>query len=149
MDSTLQALGGLLLRAVPTCLFLVLLHFYLKFVFYKPLERVLQKRYEATEGAQQSAQESIQRAAAKTAEYEAALRAAKASVYQAQEKLHRELQERQASELHAARQQADATVQQARAELVKEMESARAGLARDSEVLAGRIAESVLGRSAA
>lgn len=149
MDSTLQALGGLLLRATPTFLFLVLLHFYLKFVFYKPLERVLQKRYEATEGAQQLAQESIQRAAARTAEYEAALRSAKASVYQAQEKLHRELQERQAAELQAVRQNADTTVKQARSELAKEMESTRSGLERDSEVLAGRIAEAILGRSAA
>jgi hypothetical protein len=50
----------------------------------KPLEKVLHSRYEATEGAKQ-------KAADKTAEYEAALRAARGEVYQSQEKLHRKL----------------------------------------------------------
>lgn len=87
MDSTLQALGRLLLRAVPTFLFIVFLHFYLKSMFFKPLERVRQKRYDATEGARERARENMERAAARTAEYEAALRMAKAAVYQSQETL--------------------------------------------------------------
>ncbi|MBZ5576050.1 MAG: hypothetical protein LAP40_05765 [Acidobacteriia bacterium] len=149
MDSTLQALGGLLLKAVPTFLLVILLHFYLKSVFFKPLERVRRRRYEATEGARQKAQESMERAAARTAEYETALRAAKAAVYQAQEKLHHELQERQSVELQAAHQQADATVQQAKAGLSRDVDALRSSLERDSEVLAGQIVESILRRSAA
>ena len=47
----LHALGGILLRAVPTFLLIILLHFYLKSIFFKPLERVLEARSEATEGA--------------------------------------------------------------------------------------------------
>ncbi len=149
MDSTLQALGGILLRAVPTFLFVVFLHFYLKGIFFKPLERVRRKRYEATEGARKRAQESMERAAARTAEYEAALRTAKAAVYQAQEKLHRELLEKQAAELEAGRRRADATVEEARAALAQDVEAAKAGLARESELLANQIAESILGRRAA
>src|ERR1700751_4309827 len=114
MDATLRALGGILLKAVPTFLFVVFLHFYLKMIFYKPLERVRQRRYEATEGARKRAEGSQERAAAKLAEYEAALRSAKTVVYQAQESLHRELQEEQAAEMHAARQQADGAVKQAK-----------------------------------
>ena len=59
--------------------------------------KVLQKRYEATEGARKLAAESLERAAAKTAEYAAAMRTARAEVYQSQEQLHRELQEREAA----------------------------------------------------
>src|ERR1035437_10711175 len=91
MDATLLALGGILLKAVPTFLLVLLLNFYLKAVFFKPLEKVLRERYEATEGARKLAAESMERAAARTAEYEAAVRAARAEVYQAQEQIHTQL----------------------------------------------------------
>ena len=149
MADTLHALTGILLKAVPTVLFLIFLHYYLKAIFYKPLEQARQKRYEATEGARKRAEESMGRAAAKTAEYEAAQRAAKGAVYQAQESLHRELQEQQAAELRAARQQADAGVQEAKAGLARDMEAAQVTLARESEILANQIVESILRRSAA
>src|SRR5213596_2130407 len=97
MDAMLHALGGILLRAVPTFLLVVLLHFYLKLVFFKPLEKVLRKRYEATEGARKLAREALDQAAAKTAQYEESLRAAKAQVYQHQEQANKQIQERQAA----------------------------------------------------
>src|SRR2546430_17672865 len=103
MDQILHALGGILLRAVPTFLCVIFLHFYLKAVFFKPLEQVRRKRYEATEGARKQAEESMERAAAKTAEYETALRAAKGELYHAQEKFHQQLQEMQAAEFQKAR----------------------------------------------
>lgn len=149
MDATLHALGGILLKAVPTFLLVVLLHFYLKSVFFKPLEKVLHQRYEATEGARQLAGQSLERAAAKTAEYEAAMRAARAQVYQAQEQLHKQLQEHEAAELAAARQRAEAAVKQAKALLAQDVEAAKAGLERDSEMLANQIVESILRRNAA
>ena len=76
MDETLRALGGILLRAIPTFVLVVLLHFYLKFIFFKPLQKVLRQRYEATQGARKLAESSLAKAAEKAAEYEAALRAA-------------------------------------------------------------------------
>src|SRR5664279_4370926 len=98
MEATLHALGGILLKAVHTFLLVVLLHFYLKAVFFKPLQKVLRQRYEATEGARKLAAESLERAASKTAEYEAAMRAARADAYQAQEQLHKRLKEREFAE---------------------------------------------------
>ena len=65
MDSTLHALGGILLRATPTFFLVFLLCFYLKKVFFKPLEKVLQERYDATEGARRLAEKSMERASAK------------------------------------------------------------------------------------
>jgi F-type H+-transporting ATPase subunit b len=149
MDAILRDLGGILLRAVPTFLLVIFLHFYLKSVFFGPMQRVLQKRYEATEGARKLADESLARASAKTAEFEAAIRAAKAEVYHVQEQLHKQLQEQQAEELLAARKQAEALVAQAKADLAKDVQGAKAGLARESELLANQIAESILRRSAA
>ena len=149
MESTLIALGGILLRAVPTFLLVVLLHFYLKSVFFKPLEKVLHKRYEATEGARKVAEESLQRAAEKTTQYHAAIRAAKAEIYQSQEKLHKQLQEREAAEVLSARQRADAAVQQAKAELSQDVAAAQGSLAAESDVMAEQIADSILRRSAA
>jgi F-type H+-transporting ATPase subunit b len=149
MDSILRDLGGILLRAVPTFLLVIFLHFYLKSVFFGPIQRILQKRYEATEGARKLADESLARAAQKTAEFEAAMRAAKGEVYHAQEQLHKQLLEQQAEELLAARKQAETLIAQAKADLAKDVEAAKAGLGRESELLANQIAESILRRSAA
>jgi F-type H+-transporting ATPase subunit b len=149
MEDTLRQLGGLLLKALPTFFLVILLNYYLKAVFFKPLGRVLKQRYDATEGARLMAQKSLDRAAARTAEYEAAMRAARAEVYQAQEQLHRKLQERGAADLAAARKQAEAVIEQAKQDLHQDAEAAKASLARDSEALANEIAESILRRSAA
>ena len=91
----------------------------------------------------------MQKAAARTAEYEAAMRTARAEVYQAQEQLHKRLEEREAAELSAARAQAEELIRQAKAQLDADVEAARAGLAEQSELLADQIAESLLRRSAA
>ena len=133
----LHALGGILLRAVPTFLLVILLHFYLKGVFFKPLEKVLAQRYAATEGARKLAEQSLQQAAAKTAHYESELRAAKAAMYQAQEQLHKQLQEREAA------------VALAQAQLAADVEAAKTSLAADSDSLANQIAETILRRDAA
>ena len=145
----LHALGGILLRAVPTFLLVICLHFYLKSVFFKPLEKVLGQRYEATEGARKLAEQSLERAAAKTAQYEAQLRKAKAEMYVAQEQLHKQLQEREAAAVAGARKNADAAVRLAGAQLAADVEAAKAGLAAKSEMLANQIVETILRRSAA
>src|SRR5260221_508016 len=103
MDETLRQLGGILLRAVPTFLLVVLLHFYLKFIFFKPLGRILRQRYEATEGARKLAEASLAKAAEKAAEYEAALRAARAETYKELEQLRRQLQDDRAVAVREAR----------------------------------------------
>jgi F-type H+-transporting ATPase subunit b len=149
MDAMLHALGGILLRAVPTFLLVILLHFYLKIVFFKPLEKVLHQRYEATEGARKLAQQSLEQAAAKTASYEAQLRAAKAEMYQAQEQLHQQLQEREAAAVAEARTRADAAIKLAKEQLAADVEGAKAGMAADSDSLANQIAETILRRNAA
>ncbi len=146
MESTLAALGGLLLRALPTFFIVLALHFYLKYVFFKPMQRVMDQRYAATEGAKEQARLSLERAAAKAAEYEEAMRAARAEVYHAQEQLHRRLEEQRARDLETARARAGEAVRKARADIAKDVEEARRTLAEEAGVLADQIVESVLSR---
>src|SRR5215471_7032672 len=117
MDAMLQALGTILLHAVPTFLLVVLLHFYLKSVFFKPLAAVLKRRYEATEGARNQAKQALDQAAAKTAEYEASLQAGKIQVYQSQEKSYKQIQERESTAVAEARVAAEASTKEAKAQL--------------------------------
>ena len=149
MDSILHDLGQLLLRAVPTFLLVFALDFYLKYMFFKPLEKVLQQRYEATEGARKRATEALELAAAKTAQYEAALRAARSEVYQAQEQAHRQLADHQAAELQAARQHTEELAREAQRQLAGDAEILKRELAAGSDALANQIADSILrGRAA-
>jgi F-type H+-transporting ATPase subunit b len=144
MDDTLRALGEILLKAVPTFLLVVFLHFYLKKVFFQPMEKMLHQRFDATEGARKLAEQSLARAAARTAEYEAAIRAARSEIYQAQEKFYKELQDSQAAQILAARHSAETAVHEAKAQLASDVEAAKLSLAQSSEKLAADIAESIL-----
>jgi len=149
MDSLLRDLGQLLLKAAPTFVLVVVLNFYLKYIFFRPLEKVLQQRYNATGGARKLAAEALERAEGKTAEYEAALRAARKEIHQAQEQAHRELAERQAAELLAARQNAEKLVRDAQRQLSLDAEILKRELAATSDSLAGQIADSILRGNAA
>jgi F-type H+-transporting ATPase subunit b len=149
MDETLRQLGGILLRAIPTFFLVVLLHFYLKFVFFKPLQRVLRQRYEATEGARKLAEESLAKASEKASEYEAALRAARGETYKELEQLRRQLQDDRAVAVREARTRAEAAISQAKATLAAEVAVLKNGLEAESDSLADQIANKILrGRAA-
>jgi F-type H+-transporting ATPase subunit b len=149
MDETLRALGKILLNAVPTFLLVVFLHFYLKKMFFKPMERVLRQRFEATEGARKLAEAALARATARTAEYEAAIREAKSEIYKAQEHLYKQLQDSQGAQIAAAHQSAEAAIHEAKEQLARDVEAAKASLARSSEALAAEITDSILRGNAA
>jgi hypothetical protein len=55
MEQTIQALGGILIKAIPTALFLVILHFIFRFWLFGPLRKVLKQREELTAGARTAA----------------------------------------------------------------------------------------------
>jgi F-type H+-transporting ATPase subunit b len=147
MDEILKALGGILLKAVPTFLLVILLYFFLRYAFFRPLERVLKARFEATEGARQRAAETLALAEEKTHEYEAAMREARAEIYQAQEELHQRLEEQRKTEVTIARAQAEELIRKAKAELAADAAHAKKELEQQSEALAAEIADVVLGRS--
>lgn len=148
MDEVLRSLGGLLLKAIPTFLLVVLLHFYLKRVYFGPMSRVLSERYNATEGARKLAEESLAKASEKAAEYEAALRAARADIYREQEEFRQALSQERAGAAKEARQGAEAMVKEASRQLAGELETAKRTLAAQAESLADEIAGTVLHRRA-
>ena len=149
MGDTLRALGEILRNAVPTFLLVVLLQFYLKRVFFRPLEKVLHQRYEATAGARKLAEQSLAHASARTAEYETAIRNARTEIYQAQEQLYRQLQESHAAQIAAARHASEDGVRRAKEQIAAEVDAARMSLERDTASLAAEIADSMLRGNAA
>jgi F-type H+-transporting ATPase subunit b len=149
MEDTLRALGQILLKAVPTFLLVFCLYLYMKRMFFRPMERMLRQRFELTEGARKLAEQALARASARTAEYEAAIRAARSEIYQAQEKFYKELQDSQAAQIVAARHSAETAVREARAKLAQDVEVAKLSLAHSSETLAAEIADSILRGNAA
>lgn len=148
MDEVLRSLGGLLLNAIPTFLLIIVLHFYLKRVYFRPMARVLSERYDATEGARKLAEESLQKAAAKATEYETALRAARTEIYHEQEEFRQALRQDHERAVQDARQRAEAMVKAASRDLAAELENAKRSLAGRTESLANDIVETVLHRRA-
>jgi F-type H+-transporting ATPase subunit b len=149
MDQTLQALGGILLKAIPTVIFLIVLHFYLKAVLFGPLDRVMQKRRELTEGARKTAEDSLAAATRKADEYEAKLRDARAVVYKQQEEIRKRWLEEQAQQVAEARTRSEATVKTAREAIAQDVAAARKSLQDTSAAVADQIVATVLGKRAA
>ena len=81
MDATLHDLGGILLKAIPTLILLLIVHLYLKRMFFGPMRDVLAKRQEATEGAQKSAEMLLAKASEKAEAIEVSLRKAREEIY--------------------------------------------------------------------
>lgn len=148
MEQTLEALAGILLKAIPTAGILLLLYFYFKAMLFGPLDRVLKQRHELTEGARKTAEKSLAAAEQKTQEYEAKFRDARSVVYKDQEDTRRRWLEDQATHAAQARTEAENTVKVARESIAAEMAAARRNLLSSSEELADQIAAVVTGRRA-
>jgi F-type H+-transporting ATPase subunit b len=144
MDATLHSLGGLLLQAVPTIILVILLHFYLKSVFFGPLMKVLDQRSAATKGAREAAEASAKRAAEKTAEYEAALRQARSEMYKEHEETRRTWLEQQTRQIDEARAHSHEALHGARGSIEAEAAAAKRDLEAQSIALAEQISRLVL-----
>jgi F-type H+-transporting ATPase subunit b len=148
MDQTLHALGGLLLKGVPTICLLLVVHFYLKLMFFRPLREVLAKRRASIEGAKESAEEIQKKTSEKAAAIEAQLRKARDEIYQEQEAMRRRWMDEQAAKLEEARRQSRELIHQARLELAAEAEAAKREIASTTDALADQISRSLLERKA-
>jgi F-type H+-transporting ATPase subunit b len=146
MEQTLQALGGILLKAIPTVCLLLLLHFYFKGMLFGPLEKILKQRDELTAGARKAAEKSLAAAEHKQQEYEAKFREARAEVYRAQEDARRQLLDDQAAQIAEARERSETLVRAAKQQINAEAAAARQGLLDSSAILADQIATAILAR---
>jgi F0F1-type ATP synthase membrane subunit b/b' len=149
MEETLQALGDLLLKAVPTIIFFALLTIYLKYVFFKPLAKILEERKRATEGVRELAQRAFEEANKKTWEFQRALQMARAELEQEHEALRRRWTDEQQEAIQKARAEADQDIQRAKRLIAEEVERAQAELSASVDALSDRIVNALLGRRAA
>jgi F-type H+-transporting ATPase subunit b len=146
MEATLQALGQILIQALPTFFLVLFLFVYLRSVFFKPLERVLAQRSEATQGARKKAAEALDRANAKAEAYAQQVAAARNELYREQEEVRKKWREEQVIQITAARESAESTVKEARARIAKEADEAKSTLAASSQALADQITQAILQR---
>lgn len=149
MDETLHALADLLVKSIPTIVFFILLTTYLKYVFFKPLARILDERKKATEGVRALAQRAFEAAEKKNSEFEHALQLARAEIHQEHEALRRKWAEEQEQAIAKARAEADAKIEQAKHEIAQEADRAQADLNSSVGPLSESIVSSLLRRRAA
>jgi F-type H+-transporting ATPase subunit b len=146
MEQTLQALVGILYKAIPTVLFLLFLLFFFRIMLFGPLRKIMKQREELTAGARRAAEASHAAADHKAAEYEIQFRDARAEVYKEQEELRRRWLAEHAEQVAGAKASADATVEKAKSEIASEAGAARQNLIETSAALADQIATTVLAR---
>src|SRR3954464_9034590 len=115
MHQTLHDLVGLIVDGLPTFLIVLILSVCVKYLYLKPLDKVLAERYQLTEGARKAAEESLRNADSRISEYETALSDARSGIYREQAEFLRQLHAEQASQLQTARAEADAQLTAARA----------------------------------
>ena len=128
MDKTLHDLGGIVLNGLPTFFLVLILAILFKFLYIKPLDKVLAERYRLTEGARQAAEDSLNNADSKIAEYQTALNQARAEIYREQAAFLQQIQTEQAEQLKDARIQTEQRVAAIKFSLAQEADSAREGL---------------------
>jgi F-type H+-transporting ATPase subunit b len=144
MDEILYKLGGLFLGSVPTIILFLLIVALYNVLVYRPLMRVLRERRARTIGAVTQANLAIAEAEAKAQEYEAKLRAARKSIFEAREQRLRQWNNERESALSDARESALRTVTAAKASLNEEVEAAHQGLEKKAEELAREILKTIL-----
>lgn len=149
MDATLHQLGNLLIEAIPTILFFVLLTVFLKQAYFKPIARVLEERRRETEGARELARQAFEAADQKTSEFERALQLARNQIYQENEARRREWEQEQSEQLAKARADAEVAVQKARREISRDVEQMRSQLDAQIQTLSEQIVRKLTGRRAA
>ena len=149
MDETLHALAGLLIKSIPTIVFFVLLTFYLKAVYFRPIARILEQRKEATEGVRDIARRAFEAADKKTSEFEHALRIARAELHQEFEALRQKWAQEQAEAIARARAEAGRQIEDAKGQIAEEVERAQSQLDLRVEELSRQVVHSLLRRRAA
>jgi F0F1-type ATP synthase membrane subunit b/b' len=149
MDSTLKALADLLVEAVPTIFFFILLTVYLKYVFFKPMARVLDERRKQTEGVRELAQRAFDEADKKTSEFERALQLARAQINQENEALRKQWSDEQTQAIAESRAEAAQHIEEAKHQIAQEVEKAKGELDISVDRLSAQIVESLLRRRAA
>jgi len=144
MQEILQQLGALLVAAIPTAVLFIVLVIAYQLLIQGPLTETLKKRRALTQGAMEDAEKAIAQAEARTAEYAAKLRQARAEVYKIRESRLKQWNAERDSSLDAARKTAGQKARQAAADLEVEAAAARLMLQSSAAELARQVVRAVL-----
>lgn len=144
MDETLRQVGGLLLGAVPTIIFVLGVYGIYKALVHRPLVRVLADRRSKTEGAVETARANIASAEARTADYERRLREARAAIFKGLEARRQGALQRRTEAIAEARARAQAELEAARNDIERYKQEAKAELESEAKALANAIIRTVL-----
>jgi F-type H+-transporting ATPase subunit b len=144
VDELLRQLGDLFLGSVPTILIFLILVLAYRFVLYGPLLRVLAERRAMTTGAIEKAHAAISAADAKSQEYEAKLRAARAEIFRNRERRVQEWNAQREKALETARQAAQERTAAARKSIEAEADTARRQIESSANELALQILQGIL-----
>ncbi|HYK34417.1 hypothetical protein [Alloacidobacterium sp.] len=140
----LHQLGDLVIGSIPTMILFVLLVLAYWVVLYRPLMRTLVERRERTQGAVAKAADAIAAADAKSQEYEARLRAARADIFRHREQLVQQWNKERDNALASARLAAQERVRAAQAALNAQAADARRQIEGSTEQLATQILQAIL-----
>ena len=138
-----------MIQAVPTVILVLILHFYLKAMLFKPLAKLLAERDALTKGAREKAEASLKIADEKAAQYEKSLRDARTELYKEQEAARKQWIDDQNAQAAQAKLRGEALLAAAREQILKDTGEARQTLTAQSSELADQIANSILGKSRA
>jgi F-type H+-transporting ATPase subunit b len=149
VDQLLRQLSELVLGSVPTMIIFLILVLAYRFVLYGPLMRTLDDRRDRTLGAIERAHAAIAAADAKSQEYEAKLRAARAEIFHQRELRIQQWNAKRESALASARAAAHEKVKKERADVEAEAGAARRQIEASADQLANQILGVILPQSAA
>jgi len=137
-------LGQILLGSIPTFVLVWILYIYISRAFYGPLQQTLRKRQEETEGLRKTAASAVTAAEQKMAQYQEALRKARAQMYEVQEDERQRALDRRAEIVHQAHERAQQLVAEAKQALRGDAEAAKNSIAADAEQIANSITNAIL-----
>ncbi|MBZ5661112.1 MAG: ATP synthase F0 subunit B [Acidobacteriia bacterium] len=140
----LNQLGDLFLAAVPTVIIVFLFYFFLRWSFFKPIERVLAERHKRAEGARQEAEASRAAVQEKLRTYNDSLKKARSEMFAEQEGVRRRVLDERQAKVSTARVAAQKALQEAKQVIAEEVKAARAELERSSGDMAAEIAEAII-----
>ncbi|MGH9680692.1 MAG: ATP synthase F0 subunit B [Candidatus Acidiferrales bacterium] len=140
----LSQLGELFLAAVPTVIIVFLFYFFLRWSFFKPIERILAERHSRAEGARQEAEASRAAVQEKLRAYNEAMRKARSRIFAEQEAARRVVLDERQALITRARADAQKRLQEAKMAIAADLEEARKELDQSSGALANEIAEAIL-----
>jgi F-type H+-transporting ATPase subunit b len=148
MGQIAQQVGAYLVGAIPTVLLFIVLVLAYQFLMQGPLTKTLKERRARTEGAVEDAHKAIALAEARTAEYAAKLREARAAVYKIREQRVKQWSAERDAALEVARKAAGVKVRQAKAELDAEAVQARVSIQASAGDLAAQVVRAILPQAA-